>query len=69
MFAQGILAKLRVLKGTDKAQKFEEFAKKFSKCKSGPEGGSLGRLGEGRVLDEMDKIIFKRFNLFVRALH
>ena len=40
--------------GTD----FSESAKKYSKCPSGAEGGSLGEFHPGQMVPEFDKVVF-----------
>ena len=40
--------------GTD----FAESAKKYSKCPSGTEGGSLGEFHPGQMVPEFDKVVF-----------
>lgn len=38
--------------------KFEDLAKKFSKCPSGRDGGALGRFSPGQMVPEFDKVVF-----------
>ncbi len=38
--------------------KFEDLAKKHSKCPSGQEGGDLGTFGPGQMVPEFDKVVF-----------
>ena len=42
--------------GTD----FAESAKKYSKCPSGTEGGSLGEFHPGQMVPEFDKVVFNK---------
>jgi len=37
---------------------FLESAKKYSKCPSGAEGGSLGEFHPGQMVPEFDKVVF-----------
>ena len=39
--------------------KFEEIAKKHSKCPSGKDGGLLGKFGRGRMVAEFDKVCWE----------
>ena len=48
--------------GTD----FAESAKKYSKCPSGTEGGSLGEFHPGQMVPEFDKVVF---NEEIRKVH
>lgn len=38
--------------------KFEEIAKKHSKCPSGSQGGDLGTFSKGQMVPEFDKVVF-----------
>ena len=38
---------------------FEEAAKKYSKCPSAPQGGSLGSFTRGRMVPEFEKVAFE----------
>jgi len=38
---------------------FEEAAKKYSKCPSAPQGGSLGEFARGRMVPEFEKVAFE----------
>jgi peptidyl-prolyl cis-trans isomerase C len=40
-------------------EKFEEVAKKYSKCPSGKSGGSLGWFGKGQMVPEFEKAAFE----------
>ena len=40
-------------------EKFEDIAKRFSKCPSGKQGGSLGWFGKGQMVKEFDEAAFK----------
>lgn len=37
---------------------FEKAAKKFSKCPSGKQGGSLGTFSKGEMVKEFDRVVF-----------
>ena len=37
---------------------FSKAARKFSKCPSGAEGGSLGTFGQGQMVPEFDEVVF-----------
>jgi peptidyl-prolyl cis-trans isomerase C len=38
--------------------KFEDMAKKHSKCPSGAEGGALGKFSRGQMVPEFDTVVF-----------
>jgi peptidyl-prolyl cis-trans isomerase C len=40
-------------------EKFEDVAKKYSKCPSGKTGGSLGWFGKGQMVAEFEKAAFE----------
>lgn len=38
---------------------FEKAAKRYSKCPSGKQGGSLGTFSKGEMVKEFDNVVFK----------
>lgn len=40
-------------------EKFEDIAKKHSKCPSGQKGGDLGTFSPGQMVREFDTVVFK----------
>ncbi len=50
--AQNIMARL------DKGEKFEDLAKRFSKCPSKSKGGNLGWFGKGDMVPEFENAAF-----------
>lgn len=50
---------LRILKEIESgAKSFEEAAKEYSTCPSGPKGGDLGTFGRGQMVKEFDEAVF-----------
>lgn len=47
-----------LLKKLNDGEKFEELAKKFSRCPSGQRGGDLGAFGRGRMVAPFDQAAF-----------
>ena len=45
-------------KKLDQGEAFSDLAKKFSKCPSSKEGGSLGSFGPGRMVPSFDEAAF-----------
>lgn len=39
--------------------KFEDMARKYSKCPSGGQGGDLGKFSQGQMVPEFDTVVFK----------
>ena len=50
--AQNIMARL------EKGEKFEDLAKRFSKCPSKSKGGNLGWFGKGDMVPEFENAAF-----------
>ena len=40
-------------------EKFEDLARKFSRCPSARQGGDLGRFGRGRMVESFDEAAFE----------
>lgn len=47
-----------LLKKIGAGEKFEDLAKKFSKCPSSRRGGDLGQFGRGRMVPSFDEAAF-----------
>lgn len=47
-----------LLKKIAAGEKFEDLAKKFSKCPSSQRGGDLGQFGRGRMVPSFDEAAF-----------
>jgi peptidyl-prolyl cis-trans isomerase C len=45
---------------TDLKAQFAEFAKEFSSCPSGRNGGDLGKFGRGAMVGPFDKVVFEK---------
>lgn len=48
----------KLKKDIEGGAKFEDLAKKHSKCPSGQQGGDLGSFGPGQMVPEFDKVVF-----------
>lgn len=49
----------QLLEEIKKGVKFEDLAKKFSKCPSGSKGGDLGFFGKGMMVPQFENAAFK----------
>ena len=50
---------LKLKQDIEGGAKFEDIAKKHSKCPSGKQGGALGEFSRGQMVPEFDRVVFQ----------